>query len=95
MTDDSRPETGHGEGVPPRPLSSGHAPEPEGARGARSRPVPIPGGVGAAHWPGRSGCFTPERAACIRQRIAERAYESSTVLRVVARRILGSGDLAR
>ncbi len=94
MTDDSRPETGHGEGVPLHPLSPGRAPDPEGASGARRRPERMPGAVGGARWPAGDG-FTPERAACIRQRIAEGAYESSAVLRVVARRILGSGDLAR
>ncbi len=95
MTDDSRPETGHGAGGPERPLRPEHGPEPEGAPGVRRRAEPMSARADASGWPDRSGGLTPERAACIRQRIVEGTYDSSAVLRVVARRILGSGDLSR
>jgi hypothetical protein len=88
MTDDSRPETGQDrrncDDRGPR------CPDPDRMPDAR-RPEPISGRGRAIGR--RAGDLTPERTAAIRRRIGEGAYDSSAVLRLVARRILGSGDL--
>ncbi len=87
MTDDSRPETGHDR---LRSDDRGRrCPDSDRMPGPR-RPEPDSGQARAGR---RAGGLTPERAEAIRRRIAEGAYDSSEVLRQVARRILGSGDL--
>jgi negative regulator of flagellin synthesis FlgM len=42
---------------------------------------------------GGTSSLSPERAAQVRQRVLDGAYNSLTVVDEVARRILGSGDL--
>ncbi len=87
MIDEPRPESGHDGCARPRPSGDhGRSPGSVPARGSRlprrrSRP-----GFG-------SGGLSPRRVEGIRWRIAHGAYDSDTVLRVVARRILDRGDL--
>ena len=88
MTDDSRPETGHDRRDCDDP--GPRCPETDRMPGAR-RSEPLSGRARAVGQ--RAGGLTPERAAAIRRYIKEGAYDSSAVLRLVARRILGSGDL--
>lgn len=93
MIDESRPETGHDGGVRPgRPPGEGERP-PAGvpARGRRLPRGPQPHDADGS---AGSGGLTPQRIDGIRWRIANGAYESGAVMRVVARRILGSGDLS-
>ncbi len=97
MIDDIRPQ-----GVPLGQSSGAQAPRPAERAGEsaqstsparRGDSVQISQEARAKLAEASASGLAPERAAEIRQRILQGAYDTSGVIRAVAERILGSGDL--